>query len=132
MKLVTSLLLSALALQSASTPTKPEIAQAVRGAAALQDAMRDPDSFLIEKVFTLTNKKGVEITCFEYRSRNGFGGMNRDMALYTEYKGKPHVDLSGLYGHSCTATKSNPYVDITNEFRDAEKAEKQAKLKSSN
>lgn len=100
---------------------KPEVAQAVRGSAALRDQMRDPDSFVIEKVFTMTNKKGVDITCFEYRSKNGFGGMNRETALYTEYKGKPHVDMSGL-GRSCAVTKDHPYVDITKEFHEAEKA----------
>jgi hypothetical protein len=123
MKLITLLMLSALALQAAPATTKPEVAQAVRGAVALQNAMRDPDSFVIEKVFTLTNKKGVEITCFEYRSRNGFGGMNRDTALYTEYKGKPHVDMNGISG-SCAVTKYHPYVDITKEFQEAAKAEK--------
>jgi hypothetical protein len=100
--------------------TKPEVAQAVRGSVLLRDQMRDPDSFVIEKVFTMTNKKGVDITCFEYRSRNGYGGMNRERVLYTEYKGKPHVDMSGL-GGSCAVTKDHPYVEITKEFHEAEK-----------
>lgn len=130
MTLITLLLLSALALQSASAPPNLKVAQAVRGAVALQDAMRDPDSFVIERVFTFTNKAGVEFTCFEYRSRNGFGGMNRETALYSEYKGKPHLDMSGFSG-TCAVTKQHPYVDITKEFREAEKAENKAKLKSS-
>ena len=100
---------------------RPEVAQAVRGSLVLRDQMRDPDSFVIEKVFTMTNKKGVAITCFEYRSRNGYGGMNRESALYTEYKGKPHVDTSGI-GGSCAVTKDHPYVEITKEFHEAEKA----------
>lgn len=99
---------------------KPEVAQAVRGSVLLRDQMRDPDRFVIEKVFTMANKKGVDITCFEYRSRNGYGGMNRESALYTEYKGKPHVDTSGL-GGSCAVTKDHPYVEITKEFHEAEK-----------
>jgi hypothetical protein len=109
-----------LTLLAEAQSVKPEVAQAVRGSVLLRDQMRDPDSFVIEKVFTMTNKKGVEITCFEYRSRNGFGGMNRDTALYTEYKGKPHIDMSGL-GGSCAVTKNHPYVDITKEFHEAEK-----------
>jgi hypothetical protein len=99
---------------------KPEVMQAVRGSVLLRDQMRDPDSFVIEKVFTMTNQKGVDITCFEYRSRNGFGGMNRESALYTEYKGKPHVDMTGR-GGSCAVTKNHPYVEITKEFQEAEK-----------
>ncbi len=109
-----------LTLLADAQSVRPEVAQAVRGSAVLHDQMRDPDSFVIEKVFTMTNQKGVDITCFEYRSRNGFGGMNRESALYTEYKGKPHVDMSGL-GGSCAVTKNHSYVEITKEFREAEK-----------
>jgi hypothetical protein len=109
-----------LTLLAEAQSVNPEVAQAVRGSVLLRDQMRDPDSFVIEKVFTLKNKKGVEITCFEYRSKNGFGGMNRDTALYMEYKGKPHVDMSGL-GGSWAVTKNHPYVDITKEFREAAK-----------
>lgn len=130
MNVITLLLLSALAFQSTSTPTEPEVAQALRGAVALQDTMRDPDSLVIEKVFILTNKKGVQITCYEYRARNRFGGMNRDAAAYTEYKGKAKVDINygALRGPKCV-NKEHPYADITAEFKEAEKAEKQAKLK---
>ena len=129
MKVITLLLLSALALQSASTPTKPEVAQALRGAVALQDTMRDPDSFVIEKVFILTNKKGYQSTCYEYRSRNGFGGMNRDAATYTEYKGKAKVSPNSLWGPKCTDIEKGrlPFVDITSEFQEAGKAEKTGK-----
>ena len=40
--------------------------------------MRDPDSFFIESM--LINELGT-IACVEYRSKNGFGGMNRDSAV---------------------------------------------------
>jgi hypothetical protein len=114
----------ALALLTLAQDTKPEVAQAVRGAVKLQDQMRDPDSFVVEKVFTMTNKATVVITCFEYRARNGFGGMDRDAALYTEYQGKPHVDTRGLYTESgrCPVTKRYPFVDITKEFKAAREA----------
>jgi hypothetical protein len=109
-----------LSLVAYAQSAKPEVAQAVRGSVLLRDQMRDPDSFVIEKVFTMTNKKGVDITCFEYRSKNGYGGMSRESALYTEYKGKPRIDTSGIDG-SCAVTKDHPYVEITKEFHDAEK-----------
>jgi hypothetical protein len=138
MRLVTFLLISALALQSASTPIKPEVAQAVRGAALLRDAMRDPDSFAIEKVFMYAgkDKKGFEFqnTCYEYRARNGFGGMNRDAASYTEYKGKAKLTTSNLFGPKCVTKdkETSLYADITAEFQEAAKAEKEVRLKSSN
>jgi hypothetical protein len=93
-----------LTLLAEAQSIQPEVAQAVRGSVLLRNQMRNPDSFVIERVFTLKNKKGAEITCFEYRSRNGFGGMDRVTALYT---GKPHVDMGGL-GGSCVVTKNHP------------------------
>jgi hypothetical protein len=40
---------------------------------ALQDAMRDPDSFVIERVFTFTNKAGVEFPKFVVSTGSGNG-----------------------------------------------------------
>ena len=99
---------------------KPEVDQAVRGATMLKNRMRDPDSFTIERVFSLTDKHGDFVTCLEYHARNGFGGMDRNAAHYTEHKGKPHVDMNGSTGYGwCAVTKYYPYVDITKEFNDA-------------
>jgi hypothetical protein len=80
-------------------------------------------SFSDVRGFTNDLNTFISTRRFDYSGgifRNGFGGMNRDTALYTEYKGKPHVDMSGL-GGSCAVTKNHPYVEITKEFREAEK-----------
>jgi hypothetical protein len=48
--------------------------------ASLKKAMRDPDSFKLERAFTTMDAK---YACILYRSRNGFGGMNRDHVVFT-------------------------------------------------
>ena len=130
MKMFIALLLlagAALAQDTASTggsTTKPEIAQALRGAVLLRDRMRDPDSFKIERAMTHTEKNGVEETCFEYRSKNGYGGMNREAARYSEHKGKPRLEMNDqTEPHpilSCN-NRRHPYTDITNDFLAAAK-----------
>lgn len=51
---------------------------AVAGAAVIRDAQRDPDSFQVESAYVV---KDTDALCYEYRSRNGFGGMNRARAV---------------------------------------------------
>jgi len=48
--------------------------------ASLKKAMRDPDSFKLERAFTTMDAK---YACVLYRARNGFGGMNRDHVVFT-------------------------------------------------
>jgi hypothetical protein len=85
--------------------------------------MRDPDSFKIEKALTRTEKNGIEVTCFEYRSRNGYGGMAREAARYSERKDKPRLEINdgthALRINACIDNKRYPYTDITKEFLDA-------------
>ncbi len=75
--------------------------RAAQSLISLQNRMRDPDSFVLEKVSRTVieplsperakkiGKKqaqayaatvGTEIFCFQFRSRNGFGGMDRAIA----------------------------------------------------
>lgn len=56
------------------TKQKEEAAfdRAVRGAKALRDSMRDPDSFKLSEALIMPDGT----ICYEYRARNGFGGMN--------------------------------------------------------
>lgn len=113
----TTVLLLALCLFQ-TQQLKPEVAQAVRGAVALKSIIRDPDSFVVERVFTW-NKKGEDRTCYQYRSRNGYGGMNREIGYYDEHKGKPHVD-----GNAATRMFPNcpkHFTEITDEFMAADK-----------
>lgn len=51
----------------------------VLGAKSLKAAMRDPDSFVLESAFV----KQDGTVCYEYRSKNGFGGYSRESAIYT-------------------------------------------------
>lgn len=46
-------------------------------AKALHDAMRNPDSFVLEKALVMDSGA----VCIEYRAQNGFGGMNRASAV---------------------------------------------------
>lgn len=48
--------------------------------ASLQAAVRDPDSFKLERAFTTMDAK---YACIRYRARNGFGGMNREHVVFT-------------------------------------------------
>jgi hypothetical protein len=50
--------------------------QAAKGALALQAGMRDPDSFQLVTVADMQNGA----LCYEYRERNGFGGMDAGRA----------------------------------------------------
>jgi hypothetical protein len=51
---------------------------AVVGALRLKEGMRDPDSFVLEDV--VASADGTH-ACYDYRARNGFGGMNREHAF---------------------------------------------------
>jgi hypothetical protein len=52
--------------------------------ASLKNALRDPDSFKLERAFTTMDAK---YACILYRARNGFGGMNREHVVFTEAGG---------------------------------------------
>ncbi len=52
-------------------------------AKSLKDSMRDPDSFVVESL--RVNDDGT-VACVEYRAKNGFGGMNREFAVYKKEK----------------------------------------------
>ena len=70
------------------------------GAKTLQAAMRDPASFKLNQVLTM--ESGA--TCYSYRSRNGFGGMNAGNAVMTP-KGTIKADemdgFERLWNHYC-------------------------------
>lgn len=71
--------------------------------------MRDPDSFVAENLY-MSDGYINRIYCFKYRSRNGFGGMNREIlvsmkdgtsfktvAAWNKHcKGLPEYDLSRI------------------------------------
>ena len=52
---------------------------AARGAEALKESMRNPDSFKLSSAFFMPNNA----VCYQYRAQNGFGGMNVEEAVLT-------------------------------------------------
>ena len=64
----------------ASEPKKAEknYAYAYVAAKELRDTMRDPDSFKLTSAYIIKDTGNV---CYEYRARNGFGGMNKGYAV---------------------------------------------------
>ena len=52
--------------------------RAMSGAIALKKMMRDPESFKLESALVMESTGGV---CYEYRSKNGFGGVNAGQAV---------------------------------------------------
>jgi len=74
----------------------------------LRDKMRDPDSFIIEKLFIDFKDEGkkVYLICVKYRSKNGFGGYNRKIQIkllkpYTEEQFYEHDDAES-WSRLCT------------------------------
>jgi hypothetical protein len=75
---------------NASSSSAEDKAQSKRAAmaglavASLKNALRDPDSFKLERAFTTMDAK---YACVLYRAKNGFGGMNREHVVFTEAGG---------------------------------------------
>jgi hypothetical protein len=71
---------------ASSTPSKAEAADTFRtkmgaiAVASLKNALRDPDSLVVESVLVSDDGK---YSCLTYRAKNGFGGMNRDTVVFT-------------------------------------------------
>lgn len=73
--------LAGVALAVTASAQKPEdraVQRAALGAKALKNSMRNPDSFKLESALVIDETFAV---CYEYRSQNGFGGMNRGQAV---------------------------------------------------
>lgn len=65
--------------QTAARKKRDRAAQlAMAGATALKKAMRDPESFKLESALQIESTGAV---CYEYRSKNGFGGVNVGQAV---------------------------------------------------
>ena len=59
--LATALLLTACAAAQNSDTPKPEIAQAIQGARHVRDYMKDPESFRVNLVTVVQDKKGLSL-----------------------------------------------------------------------
>lgn len=75
--------------------------RAVTGAKALRGMMRDPDSFRLTSVHVIAeDQKSSGAACYEYRSRNGFGGYTQGQAVLTP-KGKLFADNAAVWNAHC-------------------------------
>jgi hypothetical protein len=80
-------------------PSDEDLDRAVGAVASLKNMMRDPDSFLLEAVYLKPNNNLAPNVCIQCRSRNGYGGMNREFWLLT----------AGKYGHFEEYSKLGTY-----------------------
>lgn len=69
-------------------------------AKAVRKSMRDPDSTVFEVMGVNTS---ATVACAEYRSRNGFGGMNREQVVYAN--GTLQRGTKALIAKHCTNLK---------------------------
>jgi hypothetical protein len=94
--IVAVMLLAAVAV-FAQDKSNDDLALALRGAAALKQQLRDPDSLQISQVLVI--KRSVHGTdnidvCYEYNAKNGFGGYaGGDLAAYTRWNGKEKLRI---------------------------------------
>lgn len=76
------------------------VQRAMIGAMTLKKTMRDPDSFKLESALVID---GSGVVCYDYRARNGFGGMNAGHAVFTTKTFKTN-DMDGftrLWNREC-------------------------------
>jgi hypothetical protein len=91
-----------------------KLTTAVAGAQQLLRHLRDPESLKIVSV-VVTDKNGM--ACIEYRARNGFGGVNRERAVYillaliTE-SDKGFVTAWNRWCANMSGTEEGPYVSV--------------------
>jgi hypothetical protein len=92
---------------AADTPPDADVTRAVKDAKILRSEMRNPESFVIERVFTPVGDKTGGL-CFDYRSQNGYGGMSQGTALF----GKGHSVTLPSSGDApvITFTTDDPYL----------------------
>jgi hypothetical protein len=105
----------ALGATNSVAQTDDVVNQAVEGVNRLQEAMRDPDSFALDRVtMTPPNKKGKSNVCFVYRARNGFGGMNRGEAAYGQHHDLKLAEANDALGVGWYGCYRRDVIDITN------------------
>lgn len=88
--------------QDSATPDN--VALAARGAQALKQQLRDPNSLKISKVVVTTrsfkDSSDVEV-CYEYQAKNKSGQYaDRDMAVYSSSNGKEKLKLGEEFLHN--------------------------------
>jgi len=113
--------------RASSQPSAPEIDMAAKGQQEAQDraerievrhliaetkaAMRNPDSFRLERALAMSNKT----VCLSFRAQNGFGGMNIGAAVFPADRSKGKIKgmdgFGRLFKRECE--KRVPEKDVT-------------------
>lgn len=93
------------------------IARAQAGAAMLKQAMRDPDSFKLSQALVID---GTGAVCYEYRARNGFGGMNIGHAVISSdgktFKTENDAGYHNLWNKECANKEGLDAADAINWY----------------
>lgn len=76
-----------------------------RMADAIKKALREPESVVWEAILA---NDDASVICFEYRARNGFGGMAKEFTVFAEKKASQDVSVWNKY---CTKTL-NDMIDV--------------------
>ena len=126
--LATALLLTACAAAQNSDTPKPEIAQAIQGARHVRDYMKDPESFRVNLVTVVQDKKGRNRVCIALRSKNGFGGYVDGFAVYhpesdKAWDGRANYESECMNGVFNQTLKTG--VDATDAVKAALKADRE-------
>lgn len=83
--------------QTAQKEANPErYSAATVTSSILRASMRDPDSLQFE---TLLVSEDASVVCVQYRARNGFGGMNREIFVSSE---EGHSQQPDAWNKHCT------------------------------
>lgn len=88
------------AQQAVNQKDEAAFQRAVAGAKQLKNSMRNPDSFTLSQ--TLLMDDGA--ACFDYRSQNGFGGMNVGQAVLSptgQFKVNESSGFHSLWNKEC-------------------------------
>jgi hypothetical protein len=79
--------------QAAKQKEQAALVVAAEGAKRLRDAMRNPDSFKLAQVLIMND----QAVCYDFRSQNGFGGMNLGHAVLSPSGQLRTNEMSGFY-----------------------------------
>ncbi len=96
---------------------------ALGGASLLRKSMRDPDSFKISSALVIGEGNEIAV-CYEYRSRNGFGGMNQSSAVVTNdaFINEGDVGFYSLWNKKCAGKIGTNFAEkIMSTFQQYDK-----------
>lgn len=83
--------------RAAEAAADHRVRQAVRIGTALKSSLRDPGSLEFESIRT---NDDATLVCLQYRAKNGFGGTNKEIAVYRNGNGTKSAEAWNKY---CTA-----------------------------